>query len=145
MPPIRATDMIARKWSRVAGQSAPSYQEGLETPLADFAANALAAEPAWEQGVQAAVGNKTFASGVRRTGTAKWQKNALAKGPARYTQGVGLAAPDYQAGFDPYRETIQATRLSPRGPRRSPQNRTRFTEMVDALSARKEALQRGGR
>jgi hypothetical protein len=58
---------------------------------------------------------------------------------------VAIAQPDYEAGFSPYREAIQSAALPPRGARRSPQNLQRVTAMVTALSARKEALLKGGR
>lgn len=145
MAAIRAIDVISRKWARVAGVSGPSYQEGVVAPLSDFATNALAANDAWKAGTQAAVAGDRFATGVRRVGTAKWQKNAVEKGPARFQQGVAIAQPDYEAGFAPYREAIQAAALPPRGPRRSPQNLQRVAAIVNAVSARKEALLKGGR
>jgi len=142
---IRAMDMISRKWARVAGSSGPSYEEGVTAPLRDYAANASAANDAWKGGVTAAVQGDRFATGVRRVGTAKWQRNAVAKGPARFSQGVAIAQPDYEAGFTPYREAIQAAQLPPRGPRRSPQNLQRVQAIVTAVSARKEALLKGSR
>ena len=143
--PIRSMDMISRKWARVAGQAGPSYEEGVTAPLADYAAGAIAANDAWKAGTQAAVAGDRFAAGVRRAGTAKWQRGATTKGPARYSQGVSLGQSDYEAGFSPYREAISGANLPVRGARRSPQNRQRFAAMVDAISARKEALLKGGR
>ena len=143
MAAIRPTEMIASKWSRVAGQSGPSYEEGVSNPLRDFAAGATAANDAWKAGVQAAVQANRFTAGVRRTGNEKWQRNAKAKGPARFQQGVALAQGDYAAGFAPYAETIKSAQLPPRGPRRSPQNLQRVAAIVQALSTRKEALSRG--
>ncbi len=144
MPAVKALDLIAQKWARVAGISGPSYEEGIANPSGDYAAGATAANDAWKAGVQAAVAGNRFTTGVRRAGNAKWQKNALAKGPARFAQGVQVAQPDYAAGFAPYREAIQSTSLPARGARRSPQNLQRVAAMVAALSAKKEALLKGG-
>lgn len=145
MAAIRALDVISRKWARVASQSGPSYEEGITNPLRDYQAGAVAANDAWKSGVQAAVTGNRFESGVRRTGTSKWQRNAIAKGPVRFQQGVQVAQPDYEAGFAPFREAIAAAVLPARGPRRSPQNLQRVTAIVQAISARKEAQLRGGR
>lgn len=145
MAQIRALSNIAQKWARVAQQSGPSYEEGVTNPLRDYAAGALAANDAWKSGVQAAVGGDRFASGVRRAGKEKWSRNAIAKGPARFAQGVAIAQPDYESGFAPYREAIASATLPPRGARRSPQNLQRVNAVVQAVSARKEAMLKGGR
>ncbi len=144
MPPIRAMDLIGAKFAERAGSASPQYEMGVRNPTADYAANAAAAAPAFAAGVQAAIANNRFAKGVAKAGTAKWQERASKLGPGRYAQGVQVARPDYEAGFSPYRETIQSTTLPPRGPRRAPQNLQRVNAMVQALSARKEALSKGG-
>ena len=145
MAAIRGLDVISRKWSRVAAQSGQSYEEGVTNPSSDYAAGALAANDAWKAGTQASIARDGFAAGVRRAGTAKWQKNAIAKGPARFSQGVAVAQSDYEAGFAPYREAIAGVQLPQRGARRSPQNLQRVTAMVQAISAKKEMLLKGGR
>ncbi len=145
MAAIRGLDVIGKKWARVSQASGPSYEEGVTNPVRDYAQGALAANDAWKAGTQAAVAGDRFAAGVRRGGSQKWQRNAVAKGPARFAQGVAIAQPDYEQGFAPYREAIAGAQLPPRGARRSPQNLQRVTAMVQAISARKDALQRGGR
>jgi len=145
MAAIRGLDVISRKWSRVSSASGPSYEEGVANPVRDYAAGALAANDAWKAGTQAAISGDRFQAGVRRVGTAKWQRNAQSKGPARFSQGVQIAQPDYEAGFAPYREAIAAVNLPPRGARRSPQNLSRVAAMVQAVSARKESMLKGGR
>jgi hypothetical protein len=145
MAAIRGLDVISRKWSRVSSASGPSYEEGVTNPVRDFMAGALAANDAWKAGTNAAVAGDRFATGVRRASTAKWQRNAIAKGPARFAQGVQIAQPDYEAGFAPYREAISAVQLPPRGARRSPQNLQRVATMVQAIATKKEQMLRGGR
>lgn len=140
MAGIRTLDMIAGKWARQAAGSQASYTEGVQNPIRDYQAGAIAASEAWKAGVTQAVAGNRFAGGVRKAGNEKWSRNAAAKGPARFAQGVGLAQGDYSAGFSPYRETISQTALPPRGPRRSPQNMQRSAAMVQALSAKKEAM-----
>ena len=143
MADIRATDLIASKWQRVAGASGQSYTDGVTNPIRDYAAGATAANDAWKAGVTAAVSGNRFSAGVRKAGNEKWQRNAIAKGPGRFGEGVRAATGDYTAGFSPYRETIAQTQLPPRGARRSPQNMQRASAMVAALAAKKEALIKG--
>jgi len=143
MAGIRAVDMIANKWQRVAGASGQSYTEGVTNPIRDYVVGATAASDAWKAGVTAAVAGDRFKSGVRKAGSEKWQRNAIAKGPGRFGEGVRAATADYVAGFTPYRETIAATQLPARGARRSPQNMQRAAAMVAALAAKKEALLKG--
>ncbi len=145
MAAIRGLDQISQKWGRVAAQSGASYEEGVSQPTRDYAQNTIAANDAYKTGVQQAIAGDRFKTGVQQAGNAKWQKNAVAKGPARFSQGVQIAQPDYAAGFAPYREAIQAANLPPRGARRSPQNLQRVQAMVTALSAKKEAMLKGGR
>jgi len=145
MAGIRAVDVIAKKWATVTPQRAPQYEEGVRNPTKDYAQGAIAANDAWKQGVQQAISGDRFKSGVARAGTAKWQDRAIKLGVARFGPGVQVAEADYQAGFAPYREAIAGVQLPPRGPRRSPQNLQRVTVMVQALSARKEAMLKGGR
>jgi hypothetical protein len=135
--------MISGKWARVAAGAGASYEEGVANPTGDYAAGAIAANASWKAGVQAAASRDAFAAGVRRAGNEKWSRNARAKGPARYGQGVQLAQPDYHAGFAPFHQVISALVLPQRGPRRSPQNLQRVAAIAMALGARKEAMSRG--
>jgi hypothetical protein len=143
MAGIRAIGLISQKWQRVASASGQSYTDGVTNPIRDYAAGALAANDAWKSGVSAAVSGNRFSAGVRKAGNEKWQRNAVAKGPGRFGEGVRAASADYEAGFSPYRETIAGTTLPPRGARRSPQNMQRAAAMVAALAAKKEALIKG--
>lgn len=143
MAKVRSLEMIAAKWARVAGAAGGSYEEGVRNPTGDYAASAVAADNSWKAGVQGAISRGAFVAGVRRAGNEKWQRNAIAKGPGRFQQGVVTAMPDYAAGFAPYHAAIAAVQLPQRGPRRSPQNLQRVAAVVQALGAKKEALSRG--
>ncbi len=143
MPPIRPIDAIAKKWAEVTPGRAAQYEAGVRNPVRNYEQNAAAADPAWRAGVQAAIQRNSFVLGVRRAGTAKWQRKAIELGPARYGPGVAAAQQDYSAGFSPFRDVIERTNLPPRGPRRSPQNMQRVAAMAAALGAAKEAQLRG--
>lgn len=143
MAAIRSATDIAKKWAEVTPGRAAQYEQGVRNPVRDYAANAAAANDAWKAGVQQAAQRDGFKRGVQRAGTARWQERAAKLGPARYGPGVQVAQPDYEAGFAPYREAIAAVALPPRGPRRAPQNLQRVNAIVQAISARKEALLKG--
>jgi hypothetical protein len=143
MAAIRGASEIAKKWAEVTPGRASQYEAGVRNPVRDYAANAQAANDAWKSGTQAAIARDGFKKGVAKVGTAKWQDRALKLGPSRYGPGVQAAQSDYEAGFAPYREAIAGSVLPPRGPRRSPQNLQRVQAIVQAISARKEALLKG--
>jgi hypothetical protein len=143
MPSIRDLSSIREKWASVTPGRAPQYDQGVRAPKTDWKAATVAGNDAWKSGVQSAVQRNAFAGGVEKSGTAKWQRGAVEKGTARYGPGVQVAAPDYEAGFSPYREVIARTVLPPKGPRRAPQNLQRAVAMAEALAKAKEASLRG--
>jgi predicted aminopeptidase len=102
-------------------------------PKADWQAQTIGAAANWEAGITEAARNKSFASGVNRAGTKKWQSKAISKGAARYGAGVADAQPDYQAGFEPYRQIIESTTLPPRFAKGDPRNVERVKVMAAAL------------
>lgn len=145
MASIRALDLISKKWASVTPARAAEYEKGVMNPTRDYARGATEANAAWKAGTTAAIAGDRFVAGVARAGTAKWQDRSVKLGTQRYGPGVQVAEPDYAAGFAPYREAIASATLPPRGPRRSPQNLARVAAIVSAISARKEALLKGGR
>jgi len=137
MPPIKSLDATSRKWSRVAQASTPAYEEGVRSPKADWAENTANAAGNYSAGVSAAVADGRFEKGVRAAGSTKWQRNAIAKGPQRYAQGVRLAEDAYKRGFAPYREVIANTTLPDRRPTGDPGNIERVAVLAQALHAKK--------
>lgn len=143
MAAIKDVSSIARKWADVTPQRSGEYERGVKNPTRDYAANAQAAESAYNAGVQAAIQNGRFKKGVARVGNVKWQSRAAELGTQRYGPGVQAAKGDYETGFAPYQNAIASAVLPPRGPRRSPQNLQRVNAIVQAISAKKEAMLKG--
>lgn len=133
MAAIKSMDRIVAKWKRVAAASGEEYRVGIENPKADWAAMTKAAEPRYEAGVTGAISRKGFGKGVTKAGTEKWQRMSLAKGPTRWSEGIGLAGDAYAEGFAPYARIIAATTLPARGPKGSPQNIQRVAVIAKAL------------
>lgn len=140
MPAIKDISKISEKWARVAGAAGNEYAEGVANPKKDWAVETANAEKAYEQGIQKSLASKSFGKGVKKAGTAKWQENAIEKGPIRYQQGVGLAQDAYETGFAPFAQTIANTKLPARGPKGDPSNINRVAVMAKALHDKKLAL-----
>jgi len=139
MPDIKSLGSISDKWRRKASTSAQDYAEGVQNSQSDWAAKTSAANASWKAGVTAAVQRDAFTRGVQRTGTNGWKSATVAKGPARWSQGIDLSGDAYVRGFTPYHQVIQNTKLPERGPRGAEQNYTRAAAMGKALHAAKLA------
>lgn len=133
MPAIKPAAEIAEKWARVTPGRSDDYRSGVASPEVDWEAATVAAESAYEQGVQESIGKKRFSKGVKAAGTSKWQKKAIDVGVPRWGAGITAAVEDYQKGFAPYRDIIERTTLPRRGPRGSRQNYERVIAMGQAL------------
>jgi hypothetical protein len=137
MAEIKSASAIAAKWSRVTPQRSGEYKEGVQNPRRDWEKAAAAAAPTHAAAMVAANAAGSYGKGVTRAGTAKWQNRAVAKGPGRFSEGTMLGGPDYEKGYQPYRDEIEKTTLPPRFPRRDPRNIQRVATIAAALGKRK--------
>ena len=137
--PIKTKSLqeISEKFVRKGGAAGQDYAAGVKNPKKDWQAETAAASGNYAAGVTAAIGRGAFATGVNKAGSAKWQRNAIAKGVTRYPAGVLAAKPDYEAGFGKYLTIIQGLDLPPRGPKGDPGNITRVSAIAAALHAAK--------
>lgn len=139
MPPavVPPVSRVAAKWARRAASAQQEYSEGVAMTPRSWSAAAQAAENNYRAGVTAAAGAGRYGKGVTKAGDAKWKKNAVAKGPGRFAEGVAVAEPDYSAQVGPYLEIIGRTDLPARGPAGSDQNYNRVSAIGKALRAAK--------
>lgn len=142
MPSVKPLDKISAKWSRVCQTAQPNYEDGVRNPRASWAEQTAKAAQAYAAGVQQAVSSGRFAKGVATAGDAKWQTNAVQKGPGRWAEGVRLSQDAYERGFSPYRQVLEGLTLPPRGPVGDPSNINRVKVIAEALH--KERLRRSG-
>ena len=133
MAEIKPLAKIAAKWKRNTGTAGDSYREGVESPRRPWEAATIAADDARKEGLAAADARGAVIDGVRKAGDAKWKKNSVALGPARFRQGTANAEPEYVQGFTKYHATIASVTLPPRGPKGSPENIDRVRAIADAL------------
>ena len=134
---MKDTATIAAKYVQRAGAAGSEYKTGVTGKGQKWASNAAAANDTYNQGVTAAAGRGAYGKGVTRAGGAKYETKASGVGATRYPQGVSGAAPDYQAGFEPYAAVLKGVSLAPRAPKGSPQNLERVRAVTEALHNKK--------
>lgn len=137
---IGSIDDIGKKYIDVTPGRSQYYQAGVEHPKADWEAGAAAAVPNLKAAVSAANFGQRVLGGIKKAGTAKWQKKATTLGVSRYGPGVQAAGDDYKAGFAPFQAVISGTTLPERRPRGDPANNQRSAAMGAALTAKRIAL-----
>jgi hypothetical protein len=137
---VKPIDVIAKKWVEVTPARATYYEAGVRAPLRDWATNAANAAPAFKAAVTQPNIDKLYAGGVKRAGTAKWQRKAIEVGVGRFGPGVQAAEPDYREGFAPYAEELARIDVPARGPRGSDVNFEKVKVIGKALLMKRLAL-----
>lgn len=137
MAQIRPLDFVVTKYTQVTPGRTEQYRAGVQAPRRPWQAQATAAGPTYRTAVTSAAAAGRYEQGVARAGDAKWSRGAVTKGPDRFATGVSAAGPDYQAGFAPYHQVIQATALPAKGPRGTEANIERVRVMARALNQRR--------
>jgi hypothetical protein len=131
---IKSLARIKEKWTRVTPMRTEDYKLGVQSPRRDWQASAVAAKESHKAAMATAAAADSFAKGITKAGTGKWQSKALAKGPGRFAEGVMVGGDDYEKGFAPAREVLEKTLLPPRFPRRDPRNIARVSTGNAALA-----------
>ena len=137
MAEIKSIQAIQEKWGRVTPTRTEDYTIGIRNPKRDWAQAASGAKESHKAAMLAAGQNDSYAKGVAKAGTAKWQDKAIKKGPSRFSEGVIVGASDYGAGFQQYADTIKATTLPPRYPTGDIRNLDRVKVISQALRKKK--------
>lgn len=86
------------KFSRRVAAAGPDYQKGVQNAN-NWAANAQAAAPRRNAGLQRAIANGSIDAGIARKGDAGWKAATLAKGVTNFTGAAAKAAQAYGAGY----------------------------------------------
>lgn len=140
MANIKSLDSAAKKFAQNAAQAGGSYAEGVANPKRDWAQATSASEASFEQGVQSAISKKSFGKGVKKAGSAKWQKGATEKGSQRFAAGVSMASDKYKEGFQPFHNALSSVTLPPRFAKRDPRNLERVKATVNTMIQVKEKI-----
>jgi len=139
-PKIASAADIAAKWKEVTPGRSSYYESGAVGAGSDWEANAAAAAAAFKAAISAADIEQRFRGGIKRAGAAKYDRKVRDVGVGRFGPGVLAAAPDFQAGFEPYVSVIAATELPARKPRGDPGNIDRVRAISTALNKKRLAL-----
>lgn len=137
MAEIKSIQAIQEKWGRVTPGRTEDYTIGIKNPKRDWAQAAGAAKESHKAAMTAAAASDSYAKGIAKAGTARWQDRATRKGPGRFAEGVIVGAPDYGTAFGPYADVIKATTLTPRFPRGDVRNLDRVKTISQALRKKK--------
>ena len=137
MAEIKSIAAIQEKWGRVTPGRTEDYTLGIKNPKRDWAQSAAAAKESHKAAMVAAGAADSYAKGVNKAGSARWQDRAIRKGPGRFAEGVVVGAADYGTGFAPYADTIKATTLPVRFPRGDLRNLDRVKTISQALRKKK--------
>jgi hypothetical protein len=134
---VKDASLAAAKYARNAGAAGNDYKIGVEGAGERWQAGAVGAKDNWRDGVNGAIARDAYGTGIARSGSAKYTKNASTVGPQRYQQGVQNAQGEWQQKTQPYLDTMKNTTLPPRAPRGSPSNYMRSQVLGQALRNRK--------
>jgi hypothetical protein len=137
MAEIKSIGAIQEKWGRVTPGRTEDYTLGIKNPKRDWAQAASAAKDSHKAAMAAAATNDSYAKGVNKAGSARWQDRAVRKGPSRFAEGVIVGAADYGTAFQPYADTIKATALPVRFPKGDLRNLDRVKTISQALRKKK--------
>ena len=137
MAEIKSIQAIQEKWARVTPTRTDDYTAGIKNPKRDWAQATVAAKETQKAAMVVAAANDSYAKGVQKAGTARWQDKATKLGPGRFAEGVVVGAGDYGTGFAPYADVIKATQLTPRFPRGDVRNLDRVKAISQALRKKK--------
>lgn len=137
MGTVKSLAAIRDKWQRVTPQRAEDFRIGVQNPRRSWEQESAAASDRYKAGVDLAHTKGQFAKGIKAAGNAKWQTNALSKGPSRFAEGVALSGDFFEKGFAPYREVIEQTQLPPKFPKGDPRNNQRSIILSQAMHKRR--------
>jgi len=138
MVQVANLDRSADKFERRASQAGQDYESGVsEVSDSEQQEATLNARDNWESGVQQALNEGRFESGVRNPNKS-WQEAALERGSTRFTQGASQAGDTWRTGFSGFADTLEGLNLQPRGSRGSEANFQRAREVGEALHNARE-------
>jgi len=132
------------KWSNNASRAATEFALNAEASAADWKDKTQAARDNYGQAISAPGIKDRFARGVAKAGAEKFARKIRDVAKDRFGPGVAAATADYQAGADPYYQTIAGLTLTSRKPRGDPANFQRVEQVGKALNAKRLAMLGGG-
>ena len=137
---VKAIGEAVSRWSSGAGRAGAEFATNAEAAAEDWARNTAASADTYHMAVTAPGIKERFRRGVVKSGAAKFARKIREVGASRFTSGVSAAVSDYQAGVEPFLNTIAGLTLSPRKPRGDPANYQRVEQIGKALNAKRLSM-----
>lgn len=134
---VKDVTASAQKFVQRAQAAGPAYTAGVQNAGGKWASNTKASAQTYALGVQEAVANGRYASGINQQAQTKYQTRASGVGAQRYPQGVAGAQDAWATNTQPYLQTIANLNLPARQPKGSAANYQRVQAVGDALRAKK--------
>lgn len=120
----------AQKFVQRGQAAAADYKDGVTAAAQDWQQKTAASGDNYAAGVQDSIARGAFAKGVVKAGSAKYADRASTVGAQRFPQGIAMAGNAWQAGSAPFLQAAANATLTPRGPKGSPQNMQRASDMA---------------
>lgn len=122
MVDMPSTSDASEKFGRRGSQAGQDYEQGVsDSSDSDWQEGAVNGQDNWATGVQDAISNGSYETGVRNP-NASWQQRSLELGSQRFGQGIQAATGKYETAVEPFFQALESLSLDPRGPRGSEQN-----------------------
>lgn len=137
---IKPLTTIVTKYVQRASAAGQAYVDGINNPKQDWAQTTAASANSWAAGVQSAITDGRFVSGVNNAGDTKWSTNSINIGAPRYPGGITAGQGNYSKGIQPYLTALSNLTLPPRGPKGDPANLQRVNAVDTALRNLKLSL-----
>lgn len=128
------------KWANNASGASTAYAAEAALAGAEWEARAKEGNANYDKAIHAAGVVARQLAGIVKAGAKKFTDGINLKGKDRFSSGVNVSKPNYQAGAEPYFSSMAALTLSARGPRGDAANYTRSKEVGDSNHAKRLAL-----
>jgi hypothetical protein len=130
---IKPLATIVQKYVQRASAAGQAYIDGVNNPKQDWQQATAASALTWAAGVQAAITDGRFTSGVNLAGDAKWSQRSTTVGAQRYPGGITAGQGNYQAKIQPFLQLLSTLNLPARAPKGDPGNLQRVAAVDTAL------------
>ena len=137
---VKPIAVSTNKWAQNASGASTSFAIEAAAAGAEWEARAKEGNANYDKAIHAAGVVARQLAGIVKAGAKKFTDGINLKGKDRFSQGVSVSKPNYQAGAEPYYAAMAALSLSARGPRGDASNYNRSKEVGDANHAKRLAL-----
>jgi len=138
---VRSLHVAKTKWKNNVRNAGPHYDLGIRNPRENLVTAVEARKEAMYASLRDAIDKDLIFGGLKRAGHEKWQSRAIDKGTKRWGEETPKRADDWESGFKPYADALNALSLPPKRKKGDPANISeRVGAVVQALIRKREEL-----